>query len=306
MSAGYCTRALLPIAAFFSVLAGLFSPEAVAVKQMTPSEKAAIVVVSGLPAPAGVGGVIVRRWDRDAARPPGTLVFVDQEGGDVRAFPSLPPLQSARRVRSEEEAFAAGRATGRALRREGAHVDLAPVLDDPDGPLGSRHFRRPAYALAFAQGLAAGRAGACAKHFPGLGSARVSTDSKPHVPAVVRDTELDTFRAAIEADVPCVMTGHAFYRRFGRFRASLEPEAYRLLRSLGFGGVAITDSLDIVNPAPRHWPTRAVRAGADMLLFTSPASARRAIEQLLPLARRGELDAAVQRVLRFRATYLAR
>jgi beta-N-acetylhexosaminidase len=297
---------LLPIAAFFSVLAGLFSPEAVAVRQMTPHEKAAIVVVSGLPAPPGVGGVIVRRWDRTARRPAGTLVFVDQEGGDVRAFPSLPPARSPARMSGADEAFAAGRATGRALRAAGVHVDLAPVLDDPDGPLGARHFRRPAHGVAFAQGLAAGRAGACAKHFPGLGSAAVSTDNKPHVPAVVRETELDTFRAAIEADVPCVMTGHAFYGRLGRFRASLEPATYRLLRSLGFDGVAITDSLDIVNPAPRHWPTRAMRAGADLLLFTSPASARRAIGQLLPLARRGELDAAVQRVLRFRATYLAR
>ena len=296
---------MAPIASFFSVLVGLFSPEAVAVEQMTQREKASIVVVSGLPAPAGVGGVIVRRWDRHAPRPRGTLVFVDQEGGDVRAFTSLPPSMEAARFRSVDDAFAAGRDTGRALRREGVHVDLAPVLDDPDGPLGSRHFRRPAYGVAFARGLAAGRVGACVKHFPGLGSATVSTDSKPHVPAVVRKTELDTFRAAIEGDVPCVMTGHAFYRRLGRFRASLEPETYRLLRSLGFDGVAITDSLDIVNPAPRHWPTRAVRAGADMLLFTSPASARRAIEQLLPLARRGELDAAARRVLRFRTTYLA-
>jgi beta-N-acetylhexosaminidase len=297
---------LAPIAAFVSVLAGLFSPEAVAVKQMTPREKAALVVVSGLPAPPGVGGVIVRRWDRDAPRPSGTLVFVDQEGGEVRAFPSLPPIVSARRMRTAAEAFAAGRDTGRALRSEGVHVDLAPVLDDPDGPLGSRHFDRPANAVAFARGLAAGRAGACAKHFPGLGSAPVSTDNRPHVPAVVRKSELRTFRAAIEAGVPCVMTGHAFYRKLGRFRASIEPATYRLLRSLGFHGVAITDSLNIVGKAPGYWPTRAIRAGADMLLFTSPVSARRAIAQLLPMARRGELDTAAARVLRFRATYLAR
>jgi beta-N-acetylhexosaminidase len=296
---------LAPIAAFVSVLVGLFSPEAVAVKQMTPQEKAAIVVVSGLPAPPGVGGVLVRRWDRDAPRPAGTLVFVDQEGGDVRAFRSLPPSAAARRVGNAEGAFAAGPDTGRALRREGVHVDLAPVLDDPDGPLGARHFERPEYGVAFARGLAAGRAGACVKHFPGLGSAAVSTDVRPHVPAVVRKSELQTFRAAIAAGVPCVMTGHAFYRRLGPFRASLERATYRLLRSLGFGGVAITDSLDIVGNRPRYWPTRAVRAGADMLLFTSPASARSAIRQLLPLARRGELDAAARRVLRFRATYLA-
>lgn len=297
---------MTPIAAFVSVLAGLFSPEAVAVKQMTPAEKAAIVVVSGLPAPPGVGGVIVRRWDRNEQRPAGTLVFVDQEGGEVRAFPSLPPARSAARMSGAEEAFADGRATGRALRAAGVHVDLAPVLDEPDGPLGTRHFRSPAEGVAFARGLAAGRAGACVKHFPGLGSAAVSTDERPHVRAVVRESELRTFRAAIAAGAPCVMTGHAFYRRLGGFRASLEPRTYGLLRSLGFDGVAITDSLNIVGSTPAYWPTRAMRAGADMLLFTSPASARRAIRQLLPLARRGELDAAAARVLRFRARYLAR
>ena len=297
---------MTPIAAFVSVLAGLFSPEAVAVQQMTPREKAALVVVSGLPAPPGVGGVIVRRWDRDAPRPAGTLVFADQEGGDVRAFPSLPPAQSAARLDGAGEAFAAGRATGRALRAAGVHVDLAPVLDDAGGPLGARHFDRPADGVAFARGLQAGRAGACVKHFPGLGSAAVSTDNRPHVPAAVRESELRTFRAAVTAGVPCVMTGHAFYRRLGRFRASLEPRTYRLLRSLGFEGVAITDSLNIVGRTPPYWPTRAMRAGADMLLFTSPPSAARAIAQLLPMARRGELDAAAARVVRLRTRYLAR
>ena len=58
---------------------------------LTPQQKAALVVVSGLPAPAGVGGVIVQRYDRNASRPAGGLVFVDQEGGDVRAFRELPP-----------------------------------------------------------------------------------------------------------------------------------------------------------------------------------------------------------------------
>jgi beta-N-acetylhexosaminidase len=291
------------VAAFASVLAGLFSPEA-AVQQMTPREKAAMVVVSGLPAPEGVGGVIVRRWDRTAARPPDTLVFVDQEGGNARAFPSLPPGPSAARIGSVAAAFASGRATGRGLRDAGVHVDLAPVLDDPDGPLGARHFARPEYAVAFARGLAAAGVAACIKHFPGLGSAPVSTDLRPHVRAVVRERELRTFRAAIRTGVPCVMTSHAFYARLGRFRASLEPSTYSLLRSLGFDGVAITDSLSIVAKTPRHWPSRAIRAGADLLLFTSPAGARRAIANLLPLARSSVLDAAVARVLRFRSRYL--
>jgi beta-glucosidase-like glycosyl hydrolase len=96
------------------------------------------------------------------------------------------------------------------------------------------------------------------------------------------------------------MVGHAFYGT--RFRASLEPTTYARLRALGFDGVAVTDSLSLVRAAPvERWAAQAARAGADMLLFTSPLHARRAVRALVPLARRGELDPHVMRVLRLRA-----
>jgi beta-N-acetylhexosaminidase len=268
---------------------------------MTPHQKAALVVVSGLPAPAGVGGVLVQRWNRNVARPAGALVFVDQEGGDVRALPQLPPLQSARRLRSKAEAFAAGSATGRALRGSGVHVDLAPVLDLPDGPLGARQYRSPFFGVAFARGLAAGGAGACAKHFPGLGTLPVSTDDRPYVRGHVRDADLAPYRAAIEADVPCVMIGHGVYPSLGGRRAVLETATYRLLRTLGFQGITITDSLSVVHGRAASWAVAAAHAGADLLLFTSPADAARGIRALVPLAQRGELDAHLSRLLRFRA-----
>jgi beta-N-acetylhexosaminidase len=269
---------------------------------LTPQQKAALVVVSGLPAPAGVGGVIVQRWNRHALRPGGTLVFVDQEGGDVRAFRELPPAKAARQIRTKAEAYAAGHDTGVALRRLGVQVDLAPVLDLPDGPLGARQFRSPFFGVAFARGLAAGGVGACAKHFPGLGTLRVSTDVRPYVRGHVRDADLAPYRAAVEADVPCVMVGHGVYPSLGPRRAVLEPSTYLLLReSLGFRGLTITDSLSVVHGHASEWAVVAARAGADMLLFNSPADARRAIRALVPLARRGELDAHVARFLHFRS-----
>jgi hypothetical protein len=36
------------------------------------------------------------------------------------------------------------------------HVDLAPVLDLADGPLGARQYRSPFYGVAFGRGLVAG------------------------------------------------------------------------------------------------------------------------------------------------------
>src|SRR4051812_39303016 len=271
---------------------------------LTPQQKAALVVVSGLPAPAGVGGVLVRRSDRDAPRPTGALVFVDQEGGDVRAFGELPPASSARAIRSKSDAYAAGRSTGTALRRVGVDVDLAPVLDLPDGPLGARQYRSPFFGVAFARGLAAGGAGACAKHFPGLGTLAVSTDDKPYVVGHVRDADLAPYRAAVEADVPCVMVGHGVYPSLGGRRAVVQASTYDLLRNtLGFGGITITDSLSVVHGRAAQWAVAASHAGADLLLVNDPSEAAKAIRALLPLARSGALDSHVARFLRWKATF---
>jgi beta-N-acetylhexosaminidase len=272
---------------------------AAAVAALSPNQKAALLVVSGLPAPPGVGGVLVRRG-QDV--PGGALAFVDQEGGLVRNVPEA-PAERASGYTSTAQAFLGGRGTAAALRAHRIQVDLAPVVDLPDGPLGSRHFRRTAYAAAFARGLLKGGVAACAKHFPGLGSAAVSTDDRPHVDARTRPAEVAAFRSLIRAGVPCVMTSNAFYDG-APFRASISASTYRLLRAQGFDGVAISDSLSIVRAAPvERWARSAVRAGADLVLFTSPAHARRAIAALVPLARSGELDAPVGRVLAFRARY---
>ena len=267
------------------------------VAAMTPHEKAAAVVVAGMPAGPGFGGVLVRRWNTDATRPRGALVFADQEGGSVKTFRSIPPWRAASAYRSSAGARAAGVATAAGLRRVGVHAAFAPVLDLPDGPLGSRHFARPEYGVAFARGL--GRA-ACVKHFPGLGSTPASTDVA-RVYGVLRSADLAPFRAAIRAGVPCVMVGHAIYPRLGPRRASLEPKTYELLRRIGFRGVAITDSLGVLGrPLAPYWARLALRAGADLVLTTSAADARRMVAALVPLATAGELDAKLVRVLRYR------
>lgn len=271
---------------------------------LSPQQKAGLLVVSGLPAAPNAGGVIVRQWDRDDPRPGGLLAYTDQEGGTVKTYPPVAPWKAASEIGSRREAYAAGVETARGLRNVGVHVDLAPVLDLPDGPLGSRQYRAPTFGVAFARGLAHGGVAACAKHFPGLGPLRVSTDDRLYVRGRLRRADLAPYREAIAAGVPCVMVGHGIYRNLGSRRAVLEPAAYRLLRRLGFRGVAITDSLGVLGSdmAPL-WAVEAVRAGADLVLFTSAKDAARAVRALARLAPTGELDAHVQRVLRFRARF---
>jgi beta-N-acetylhexosaminidase len=272
------------------------------VAAMTPREKAEAVVVAGMPVGPGFGGVLVRRWNAEAPRPGGSLVFADQEGGSVKTFPRLAPWRAASQYRTAAEAFAAGRETAAALRREGVHATFAPVLDLPDGPLGSRQFAKPGYGVAFARGLGAA---ACPKHFPGLGSTPKSTDVA-RVYGVLRSDDLAPFRAAIRAGVPCVMVGHAIYPRLGPRRASFEPKTYALLRRLGFDGVAVTDSIGVLgSPYAPFWARLALRAGADMVLTTSARDARRIVNALVPLARAGELDAKLVRISRYRSSVAA-
>jgi beta-N-acetylhexosaminidase len=298
------------LAAFAQAILAAFGLAAPATAPQDPlaglsaRHKAALVVVSGLPSPPrGVAGVLVQRWNTKDPRPGNALVFVDQEGGDVRAFRSLPPSAPASSYRTRAAARQAGRATARALRRVGVHVDLAPVLDLKSGPLGSRHFDRPALGLAFAHGLADGRLAGCAKHFPGLGSTAVSTDLDPTVRGHLIPKELAAFRSAIDAGIPCVMTSHAIYKELGPGRALTRPKTYQRLRAMGFEGVAITDSLSIVQSGDwtLRWTVEAIRAGADLVLFTSSKDAREAVHALVPLARKGLLDEHLLRVLALRA-----
>jgi beta-N-acetylhexosaminidase len=269
---------------------------------LTPRQKAALVVISGLPAPEGVAGVLVQEWSRAEPRPKQAIVFVDQEGGAASTFEELPPGGPASSYRSRQEAADAGFDTGKALGTNGVSVDFAPVLDLPGGPLGSRHFAEPSFGVAFARGIIAGGATPCVKHFPGLGSAAISTDEDPHVRSRLRARELAAFRAAFRLPMRCVMVSHAFYRRFGLDRrASFNPAAYRFLRHQGFEGVAVTDSISVFGselavPAAK----RAIRAGADLVLLTNGPDAARVVDALVPLARHGALDGHVRRVLAFR------
>ena len=269
---------------------------------MTPREKAEAVVVAGMPAGEGFGGVLVRQWNADAERPRRAIVFADQEGGTVKTFRALAPWRAASQYRSAAEAFRAGRETATQLRRAGVHATFAPVLDLADGPLGSRQFATPEYGVSFARGLGAA---ACPKHFPGLGSTAKSTDVA-RVYGVLRSQDLAPFRAAIGAGVPCVMVGHAIYPRLGPRRASFEPKTYELLRRLGFRGVAITDSIGVLgSPYAPFWARLALRAGADMVLTTSARDAGRVVDALVPLARAGELDAKLVRISRYRRAVAA-
>lgn len=234
------------------------------------------------------------------------LVMVDQEGGLVKRLPGPPSL-------SAEEMGAAGRRTcrrqgaktGRMLRDTGVNVDLAPVLDvarpgsvmdDENRSFGSNPDRVAACGGAFAAALERKGVSPTAKHFPGLGAARLNTDLS------VQRIDLSKSRLRRIDEAPyrefadggardrLVMVSSAIYSAFGDRPAAFTPALVRgeLRRRLGFRGVSITDALETASTDAFGGPTRAARlaarAGADLLLFASLDAAQHAAKGLRSMA----------------------
>jgi beta-N-acetylhexosaminidase len=76
--------------------------------------------------------------------------------------------------------------------------------------------------------------------------------------------------------------------------ASMSPRAYQLLRSMGFSGVAITDSVGM-GAVNQRWDwaeaaVKAIAAGADGVLTTDGSFAKDMVHGLVVAVQRGELS----------------
>jgi beta-N-acetylhexosaminidase len=259
----------------------------------------------------------------DAGQP--LLVMVDQEGGLVRRLPG-PPKRSARAIGAHGADFAKrlGRATGESLRSMGINVDLAPVLDlgRPGRAIfdeGRTFARKPAavsrIGVGFARGLASGGVAATAKHFPGLGAARINTDNavqKIRVSAAqLRAQDERPFASFFQAGGSLAMLGTAVYPALSGKPAALSRAIAtgELRERLGFQGVSISDALGTVSARAVGGPGRtamaAAAAGTDLVLYTSLGDAAKAQHALASGLASGSLDraefeASVSRVLALR------
>jgi beta-N-acetylhexosaminidase len=247
------------------------------------------------------------------------LVGVDQEGGSVRRFPWAPPTESAAAMHTTGEARAQAAGAARALRAAGVAIDFAPVADTISTSrsfLGTRAFSGDVATLAraFVAGLQSGHVAATAKHFPGLGTAVVSTDDRPVTigrSAAFLTGRLSPFRAAIAAGTKLVMVSNASYPALDPtgLPAVFSPAIVTdLMRGqLGFDGVVVTDALDakaVIDVA--HAPARALGAGVDLLLYSKTAASEAGYASLVrdaaaSAAVRADVARAAQHIAALRA-----
>lgn len=265
---------------------------------------------------------LVERLRADSERP--LLVAIDEEGGRVSTTRSLGPVGPSARAlgqRPVDEVEAAAEFLGGSLRALGIDVLLGPVADADGGParavIGDRAYAAAPEAvvgpvLAVHRGLEAAGVAATAKHFPGRQRAGDPHSGPVRVDAGgddLRGSDLVPFQALVDADVPVVMIGHVSFSGLGALPSSVSPPVYELLRSTGFGGVALTDSLDM-EAISDTWDApeagwRAVAAGADLVLVDDGRAATAMRDELMAAIFTGQLpesrlDEAVGRVLELR------
>jgi beta-N-acetylhexosaminidase len=225
------------------------------------------------------------------------LVAVDQEGGGVqrlareKGFGSYPSAEELGRGNDPHKAYLTYKDMADELVANGFNFNLGPVVDlnrNANSPTIAGKARSysadPQRVIAYAKAFCFAHKDAgvltALKHFPGHGSA--AGDS--HVDLVDlsptwTDAELDPYRIMVRDKVgDAVMVGHVYHPEFSdgkKIPASLSAMAIqRQLRGkLGYGGVVITDDLDMAairkNYGFDEGLTRAVEAGSDILLLAS-------------------------------------
>ena len=232
------------------------------------------------------------------ALPQPPLLAIDQENGRVNRLRNLvgdlPGIAALKRDDKPERAEEFGRAIGRQLAALRINLNFAPVLDLELFAAGTENALRDRcwgtnadevirWAGAFARGMQAEGVAACAKHFPGLGGARL--DSHEQLPTISRTREqlLNEDLRAFAVLLPrlgAVMVGHAHYPALDGERprpSSLSPAIMTgLLRGqLEFRGLALTDDREMGAVAQAaavgEAAVEAFRAGADLLLVCHTA-----------------------------------
>lgn len=220
------------------------------------------------------------------------FICIDQEGGRVARMKAptwlaYPPGQVFDRLwdMAPASAIAAARANAEALGLDlaeaGISVDCLPLLDvrQPgahdvigDRALGSEPRRVAALGRAVLDGLEA--AGVCGivKHMPGHG--RAGADSHKELPTVTAsDAELESDIAPFRtlADAPVAMTAHIVFTAWDAERpATQSPKVIEqvIRRRIGFGGLLLTDDLDMeaLSGTIPERAAKSIAAGCDVAL----------------------------------------
>ncbi|HDP67264.1 MAG TPA: hypothetical protein ENN20_02045 [Candidatus Marinimicrobia bacterium] len=247
----------------------------------------------------------------------------DYTSGGIRQFPG--PMGMAA-IGDEKLTYKIGSIIAKMLTAIGVTQMYSPVCDvntNPRNPeIGVRSFSDDPeicarHAVALIRGLQDNGIAATAKHFPGRGDSGTDAHDVLEVLKLdkkrMHEVELVPFKAAIDAGVKAIMTGHSVYPTYDdKYPATLSPRILSgLLREeLGFEGVIVSDAIGMA-AILKQWPlpqacAMAIKAGCDTILLKADDESRSQCFFGIKMAvERGELtedriDQSVERLLKMK------
>lgn len=273
------------------------------------------------------------------------LICADQEGGLVyrlKTGTALPGNMALGATANSGYSYIAGQIIGSELSTIGVNTNLAPVVDvnnNANNPvIGLRSYSDDPNVVGEMASMAIVGMGeydvvSCAKHFPGHGDTAV--DSHYGLPTVDKSLEelltceLVPYKALIKQGVDMIMTAHILYPELEKdamysFKTGKEealPATMSddiitglLKKELGFGGIVVTDAMNMEGITNSWDPIQAVvnaiGAGVDMICMPCSLSSSKDIGALesiiagvetsvqagdIPMSR---IDDAVTRILK--------
>jgi beta-glucosidase-like glycosyl hydrolase/CubicO group peptidase (beta-lactamase class C family) len=284
-----------------------------------------------------VGGLITFRGSADGTftnlqrfqgmAPIPLLVASDFERGvgqQVEGATMFPSNMAVAATFNEENAYEQGRVTALEARALGVHITFAPVMDINNNP-GNPIINFRAYSddpevvtkmgMAFIRGAQDHGLLACAKHYPGHGN--TATDSHTSLPLIpgsresLEQMELAPFKAAAEAGVRVVMSGHIAVPGLDESKRPASQSnkiTEGILRDeYGYDGLIVTDGMEMGAVTGANWTgesaIRTLEAGNDMVLL--PLYVDQTINAIVRAVNKGRLsrerlEASVNRVLKLK------
>jgi beta-N-acetylhexosaminidase len=215
----------------------------------------------------------------------------DYMAGGIRQFP--PPMGMAA-IGDTKLTYKIGLTIAKQLSNIGVTQMYSPVCDvniNPKNPeIGIRSFSDDPetcakHVVALLKGFQDGNIAATAKHFPGRGDS--FTDAHDVLEVIkaskkrMQEVELVPFKAAIDAGVKAIMTGHSVYPAYDdKYPTTLSEKILTgLLREeLGFNGVIVSDAIGMA-AILKKWPlpqacAMAIKAGCDTILLKADDESR--------------------------------
>jgi len=242
------------------------------------------------------------------------FLAVEEEGGSISRVAkagladNVGDMKAIGESLDTAKAKEAGKTIGGYLSGYGFNLTFAPVADVAMGDnniIGNRSFGSNAgdvstMVAASVEGFTEGGVSSCLKHFPGLGDTQEDTSkgmaSSERTLEDFETTDFLSFQAGIDAGAEFVMVSHLSVPNItgDNMPSSLSGKMItEVLRgSLGFGGVVVTDAMNVAAITDYYTSDQAavmaLQAGADMILM--PEDYEKAYNGVLEAVNNGTLS----------------